>query len=649
MEDSRMRAPVPRNLPWRSILQGVLFLALFLIVARQCSWIDEGNPISYTEFRRQLQQGNVLRVTVSGDKITGRFKRPVEREAPPEDSNSSVKTPDGGRKAPARAPSSPDFVTYLPSFGDQTLFPLIQEKSVEVLTRPLKDGMGNWTGFLLLMLLFGIGMMILQRFRMQGSGMLSTVDQSQARLYDRRARRTLFSDIAGMQAAKRELEEIVEFLKNPQKFQRLGGKMPRGVLLVGPPGTGKTLLARAVAGEADVPFLSISGSDFMELFVGIGASRVRSLFRDAKRMAPSIIFIDEVDSIGTQRGVSFAGGRDERQQTLNQLLSEMDGFEPKDNVIVMAATNRPDVLDPALLRPGRFDRHVAVDLPSLDDRIGILKIHARNKPLDATANLMEIARGTPGFSGADLENLLNEAAIIAARKGKDAVGDDDIQDARDKVIMGLERTNLQIGDEERKLLAYHEGGHTVVAVYVPFADPVYKVSIIPRGHAMGVTQQLPEAEKYIYSQEIIRDRLAVMLGGRAAEMLVFGTCTTGAEQDLKQAIGLARKMILDWGMGDQIPHLALGGQREQYLEGLVQKHDYSERMAETIDQEVSKIIHDAFTRATEVLKTHRNGLDLLVKRLIEREEVSGREVKQLLKSVEEKAAEGTSPQDHATS
>ncbi len=624
------------KLPWRLILQGVLIFIAFLFVARQCSSVDDGLLISYSEFRRQLQQDNILQIMVSGEKISGRFERPVDREAVRLDEfNVPPKAGEDRRKASRPSSSSSDFVTYLPSFGDQTLFALIQEKKVEVVTKPSKESTGSWTGIILLLLLFGIGMMILQRFRMQGSGMLSTVEQSQARLYDRRARRTLFSDIAGMQSAKRELEEIVEFLKNPEKFQRLGGKMPRGVLLVGPPGTGKTLLARAVAGEADVPFLSISGSDFMELFVGIGASRVRSLFRDAKRMAPSIIFIDEVDSIGTQRGVSFAGGRDERQQTLNQLLSEMDGFEQKENVIVMAATNRPDVLDPALLRPGRFDRHVAVDLPSLADRVGILKIHARNKPLDATANLMEIARGTPGFSGAELENLLNEAAIIAARNGKEAVGNDDIQEARDKVIMGLERTNLHISEEERKLLAYHEGGHTVVAVYVPFADPVYKVSIIPRGHAMGVTQQLPETEKYISSRDIILDRVAVMLGGRAAEILVFGTSTTGAEQDLKQATHLARKMVLDWGMGDQLPHLALGGQREQYLDALVQKHDYSERMAETVDEEVKRIIHEAFTRATKVLQAHRKGLDGLVQRLIEREEIPGSEVMELLKQTDE--------------
>ena len=456
-----MSNPSTRNLPWRSILQGVLVFALFLLIARQCTSIDDGAAISYSEFRRQLQQDNVLQITVSGDRISGRFKRPIDRESPAGEDLRIQK-----KRTGSPAADGVRFRHLSSFFRRPEPFPVAPGKKVEVVTRPSKDG-GGWTGLLLMMLLFGIGMMILQRFRMQGSGMLSTVEQSQARLYDRRARRTLFSDIAGMQSSKRELEEIVEFLKNPQKYQRLGGKMPRGVLLVGPPGTGKTLLARAVAGEADVPFLSISGSDFMELFVGIGASRVRSLFRDAKRMAPSIIFIDEIDSIGTQRGVSFAGGRDERQQTLNQLLSEMDGFETKDNVIVMAATNRPDVLDSALLRPGRFDRHVAVDLPSLDDRLGILKIHARNKPLDASANLMEIARGTPGFSGAELENLLNEAAIIAARKGKEGVGNEDIQEARDKVIMGLERTSLHIGEEERKMLAYHEGGHTVVAVYVP--------------------------------------------------------------------------------------------------------------------------------------------------------------------------------------
>lgn len=628
-----MNDPNVRRFAWRWILEVVLVFVAFFFIMRQCSSWEEGTTISYTRFRQQLRDGNILQITVAGDKISGRFKRPLDRETSVEDGNSIPMTSDGTKKDLARRQTPLyDFITYVPSFGDQGLLALVQERNVDVITKPSRDGIMGWTGFLFFMLLFGIGMMLFQRLRMQGSGVLSPIDQNQARLYDRRTRRTLFSDIAGMQSAKEELQEIVEFLKNPDKFQRLGGKMPRGVLLVGPPGTGKTLLARAVAGEADVPFLSISGSDFMEMFVGVGASRVRSLFRDAKRMAPSIIFIDEIDSIGTHRGVSFAGGRDERQQTLNQLLSEMDGFETKDNIIVVAATNRPDVLDPALLRPGRFDRHVAIDLPSLDDRLGILRIHARNKPMDGTANLLETARGTPGFSGAELENLLNEAAILAARKGKMAVGSEEIQEARDKVIMGLERKNIQIGEEERRLLAYHEAGHTVVAAFVPYADPVYKVTIIPRGHAMGATQQLPQVERYVYSQDYVLDRLAVMLGGRAAEMLVLGKSTTGAEQDLKQAMNLARKMVLDWGMGEQLPYFALGGQREQYMDGILQKHDYSERMAEKADDEVRKILEQCFARATGVLQDHRSGLDLLVEKLLEREEIPGAEVMELLRA-----------------
>jgi len=402
--------------------------------------------------------------------------------------------------------------------------------------------------------------------------------------------------------------------------------------LVGPPGTGKTLLARAVAGEADVPFFSITGSDFMEVFVGVGASRVRNMFNEAKKMAPTIIFIDELDSIGRQRGAGIGGGHDEREQTLNQLLSELDGFEANENVIVMAATNRPDILDSALLRPGRFDRRITVDLPSLKDRIEILKIHARNKPLAENLDLEEVARGTPGFSGADLENLLNEAAILAARKNKEKIEAEDIDQAIDKILMGLERENIVVTDEERRLLAYHEAGHAVVAAILPNADPIHKVTIIPRGRAMGVTQQLPEREKYIYPREYMMDRLAVMMGGRAAEEVVERTATSGAEEDLKQATRLARKMVLEWGMSESLGEMAMEDGHETVFLGheIAQRREYSEATAKEVDEEIKKILRQSYEQAKDILRKHREGLDRVAEELVEKEEITGKEVLELV-------------------
>ncbi len=597
----------------------VLFFAAFFVlypVRGPCQTIGNLSiQLNYTDFRQQLEKGNILQVTISGDEISGQFLAPLERGQSP---NQVVKY--------AR------FTTYIPSFGDAGLFPLLQQKNVVVEARP-KPNYSWVVGFitlLVIVLLFMASFWLTRRRRTQGEGLLS-MGRSRAKLYKQPEKRTLFADVAGAHSAKKELQEIVEFLKNPFEFQRLGGKMPKGVLLTGPPGTGKTLLARAVAGEAKVPFFSITGSDFMEIYVGVGASRVRSMFAEAKKVAPSILFIDELDSIGRHRGVAnIGGGGDEREQTLNQLLSEMDGFEPNDSVIIMAATNRPDILDTALLRPGRFDRHITVDLPSMEDRRDILKIHARNKPLDQSVDLKKVARSTPTFSGADLENLLNEAAILAARKGKSAIGEEDMHEARDKVILGLERKNLSLTEEERKLLAYHEGGHAVVAAVLPNADPVYKVTIIPRGRAMGVTQQLPETEKYVYAKEYLLSRLAVMLGGRAAEMLIFDTSTSGAESDLKQAMGLARRMVLDWGMSEELAHMALGGHREEYLEGLISRPEYSEKTAWKIDEEEKRIIEDSFKRAMKILREHREGLDRVAQALIEKEEIPGNLVTELI-------------------
>jgi cell division protease FtsH len=408
--------------------------------------------------------------------------------------------------------------------------------------------------------------------------------------------------------------------------------VPKGVLLVGPPGTGKTLLARAVAGEADVPFFSVSGSDFMEMFVGVGASRVRDMFSEAKETSPAIIFIDELDSIGRKRGAGLGGGNDEREQTLNQLLSELDGFEENEGVIVMAATNRPDILDSALTRPGRFDRQITVGLPTQQARYEILKIHARNKPLSEDVDLEEIARSTPWFSGADLENLLNEAALLAGRYEHDVIEPGDIEEARDKVMMGLKREGLVLDEEEKKLLAYHEAGHAIVAAVLPHADPIHKVTIVPRGQAMGVTQQLPEKDKYLYRLDYLLDRLAVIMGGRAAEEIIFDTATSGAENDLKQVRKMARKMVLDWGMGEHFKHISLGEDQGNVFLGeeLAKGREYSDETAREVDEEIRRITENAFKRAVETLTEHRDAFDKLAEMLISREEVPGRDVLQLV-------------------
>ncbi len=512
---------------------------------------------------------------------------------------------------------------------------MLESKKVEINTEPTEDA-AFWrevlAGMLPFLIIVGLAVFYFRRKGLGGTQGIFSFGGSRARLYEKGKERTTFSDVAGSLGAKVELQEIIEFLKDPEKIQRLGGKAPKGVLLVGPPGTGKTLLARAVAGEADVPFFSITGSDFMKVFVGVGASRVRSMFEDAKKIAPDIIFIDELDSIGRKRGAGIGGGQDEREQTLNQLLSAMDGFSPNEHVVVMAATNRPDVLDSALLRPGRFDRRITVDLPSLKDRLSILKIHARNKPLSPDLDLEEVARGTPGFSGADLENLLNEAAILAARRSKDRIEQKDIDEAMDKVLMGLERENIAITNEERGLLAYHEGGHAVVAAVLPGADPIHKVTIVPRGQAMGVTRQLPETEKYIYEKKYMLDRLTVMMGGRAAEEVARGTATSGAAQDLKQATLLARKMVLEWGMSPRLGQMAVGEPGEDVFLGyeLGQRREYSEETARVADEEIKRILKESFDRAVETLKEHRDGLDRVAKDLMAKEELTGKEVLDLV-------------------
>lgn len=587
-------------------------LLAFWIFSSQGGLFGGPPSIDYSTFRNQIQSGNVQKVTVRGDQIEGKLKQKTALKASENDTTQYSK-----------------FSTYLPSFGDDKLMDMLESNNVEVQTLPKSNY--NWWTILIwglpLIFLIMIGVQFFRQMRMQGQNMFK-IGQSKAKLQDSEKVNTSFDDVAGLEGAKTELQEIVSFLKNPNKFDSLGGEIPRGLLMVGPPGTGKTLLARAVAGEADVPYFTITGSDFMEMFVGVGAKRVRDMFEKAKDKEPSIIFIDEIDSIGRKRGAGLGGGHDEREQTLNQLLAELDGFEPNEGVVVMAATNRPDILDKALLRPGRFDRQITVHLPTQKHREEILEIHAKNKKLSDQVNLEEIARSTPGFSGADLQNLLNEAALIAARHKRKAVEQQDVDQARDKVMMGLKREGIRLSDHEKKLLAYHEAGHAIVAAALPNADPIHKVTVIPRGKAMGVTMQLPEKEKLLYEKKYMLDRMAVMMGGRAAENLIFDTATSGAENDLKQITKLARKMVLDWGMSDKFNNIAFGGQSEQVFLGeqMGSQQNYSDSTAREIDHEVQAILKKAYDRAFQAITDHRDVLDQLADELLEREEVPGKEV-----------------------
>lgn len=618
--NQRDRNPLARlRRPGCSVWQIIFWVALVLLVA---PWVSNllggggGISIDYTTFKKQVRADNVDQITVSGQEIQGSLKESRQYQV-----------------SAQQTVTYTNFTTFMPAFGDEQLMPLLEEHNVEVQSEPPSDI--PWATILLsaipTVLLMGFGYVFLRQMRSSGQSIFS-MRESGAKLYDRREEGTTFDDVAGARGAKEELREVIEFLRNPDQFQRLGGEMPKGVLLVGPPGTGKTLLARAVAGEAEVPFFSITGSNFMEMFVGVGASRVRDLFNDAKDASPSIIFIDELDSIGRRRGAGLGGGHDEREQTLNQLLAELDGFEPNQDVIVMAAANRPDILDPALMRPGRFDRRITVDLPSMRDRVEILKIHARDKPLADDVELERVARGTPGFSGADLENLLNEAALLAARRDVDAVHRQDIDEARDKILMGLERENVAMTEEECRTLSYHEGGHAILAAVLPHADPIHKVTIVPRGKAMGVTQQLPRQDRYIYPREYMLDRLAVMMGGRAAERLVLNTSTSGAADDLKQATRLARKMVMEWGMSERFGHMALGGAEEQVFLGeqIAQRREYSEDTAREADKEIKAILESAYQRAIDTLKEYRDELDKLASELRDREEIPGDQVLELI-------------------
>jgi cell division protease FtsH len=536
------------------------------------------------------------------------------------DVNGTYKDPDGRQ-----------FHSNVPTNYPQ-IYDLLQSKGVKVTVQ--KDTGTGWLSILMnaipfvLLLAFWIFMM---RQMQSGGNKALSFGKSRARLHSSQQKKVTFKDVAGVEEAKEELQEIIEFLREPQKFQKLGGRIPKGVLLIGPPGTGKTLLARAIAGEANVPFFSISGSDFVEMFVGVGASRVRDLFEQGKKNAPCIIFIDEIDAVGRHRGAGLGGGHDEREQTLNQLLVEMDGFESNEGVILVAATNRPDVLDPALLRPGRFDRRVVVGRPDVKGRDAILRVHTKKTPLADDVDLMVLARGTPGFAGADLANLVNEAALIAARQNRKVVTMYDFELAKDKVLMGVERKSMMISEEEKKNTAYHEAGHALVAAVTPNADPLHKVTIIPRGMALGVTQQLPLDDKHSYSKDYLEAQLAILMAGRIAEEIFMKHVTTGAGNDIERATDLARKMVCEWGMSELGP-LSFGKKEEQIFLGreIAQHRDFSEDTAEKIDQQVKKLVQDGYDRARKLIEERSEAMVRIAEALLEREVLDGAEVKQLI-------------------
>jgi cell division protease FtsH len=563
--------------------------------------------ISYSQFLQDVDSGQIRNVKIVGDTISGVYN-------------------DGGKT----------FQTYSP--GDAGLVQRLEDRGVGITAAPEVDGSNTFFGYLIswlpILLILGVWIFFMRQMQGGSRGAMG-FGKSKAKLLTESHGRVTFDDVAGVDEAKEDLEEIVEFLRDPQKFQRLGGRIPRGVLLVGPPGTGKTLLARSVAGEAAVPFFTISGSDFVEMFVGVGASRVRDMFEQAKKNAPCIIFIDEIDAVGRHRGAGLGGGNDEREQTLNQLLVEMDGFEPNEGVILIAATNRPDVLDPALLRPGRFDRQVVVPNPDIIGRERILKVHVRNVPLAPNVDLKVIARGTPGFSGADLMNLVNEAALMAARRNKRLVTMAEFEDAKDKVMMGAERRSSAMTQEEKKLTAYHEAGHGIVALNVKSADPVHKATIIPRGRALGMVMQLPEGDRYSMSYLYMISRLAIMMGGRVAEELTFGkeNITSGASSDIEQATKLARAMVTQWGFSDELGQVSYGENQQEVFLGhsVAQQKNVSESTAQKIDSEIHRLIDDAYASARKILTEKHDDFIALAEGLLEYETLSGDEIKALLR------------------
>jgi len=595
---------IGRNLAlW--VIIALLVFALFNLFQGSSPRMGQ-QPLAYSDFLSQVESGEVREVTLKGRQVTGVFR--------------------DGRTLSTLAPEDPNLIGRL------------QKHGVRISAQAPDDGSPTIWSVLIswfpMLLLIGVWIFFMRQMQ-AGGGKAMGFGKSRARLLTEKTGRVTFEDVAGIEEAKQELEEVVEFLKDPQKFQRLGGKIPKGCLLVGPPGTGKTLLARAIAGEANVPFFTISGSDFVEMFVGVGASRVRDMFEQGKKNAPCIIFIDEIDAVGRHRGAGLGGGNDEREQTLNQLLVEMDGFESNEGVILIAATNRPDVLDPALLRPGRFDRQVVVPNPDILGREQILKVHMRKVQVGADADARVIARGTPGFSGADLANLVNEAALLAARAGKRLVTMADFEAAKDKVLMGVERRSMVMTEDEKRLTAYHEAGHALVGLTVPRHDPLHKVTIIPRGRALGVTMNLPERDRHSYSKLELESRLAVLFGGRIAEELVFGAdnVTTGAGNDIRQATETARRMVTEFGFSDRLGPLRYSDNQEEIFLGhsVTQQKHVSDATARLIDEEVRRLIDEAETTARRILSERRDALEVLASALLEYETLSGEEVRALLR------------------
>jgi cell division protease FtsH len=595
---------LPRWSFW--ILGAVLLAALLFPMALGGT---EGEELSYGEFLTEVRAGNVESIEWDNNdgSIEGKFTNAGDGAGGEFTTNGSIE----------------------PSDADRALF---AEHDVDV---TFKTPQGSWIPGLIYTIL-PLGLIIAffvfmnRRAQSQMGGIMS-IGRSRAKTYTTERPGTTFADVAGYDGVKQEIKEVVDFLKMPEKFGEIGARIPKGVLLVGPPGTGKTLIARAVAGEAGVPFLSVSGSDFMEMFVGVGASRVRDLFQTAKKMGRAIIFVDEIDSIGRKRGAGLGGGHDEREQTLNQMLSEMDGFEATEGIVMMAATNRPDILDPALLRPGRFDRQVVVPLPELEERLAILRVHTKGKRIAADVDLSTVARGTPGMSGADLSNLVNEAALFAVREGADEVHSRHFEQARDRVLMGAQRDSMALSDREKELTAYHEAGHAVCAAVLPNCDPLHKVTIIPRGMALGVTMTLPTEDRHSYDQRFLEDRLCMSLGGRMAEEAVFGVFTNGASDDLQRSTELARKMVREWGMSHRVGPMAWGSQGAVFLgDDLMHSRDYSDETARVIDEEVERILREQEERCRQVIHEHRNGLDLVARSLLEHETIDGAEVERLV-------------------
>jgi len=596
------------------------FILMFMLIYFVYTFYNQSQPsasvekISYTEFVKRIEKNEIEEVVITDQNVTGTLK-------------------DGGK-----------FQTTIPPFDDPNLPKILIDHNVDVTVKPSSNS-GMWwyilsnVGSVVIIIFFW--MIMMRSLSGGGNSQVFNFGKSRARLFLENKPKITFNDVAGLEEVKEELQEEIDFLKNPRKFSALGAKIPKGVLLVGPPGCGKTLLARAVAGEAGVPFFSVSGSEFVEMFVGVGAARVRDLFEQAKKYAPCIIFIDEIDAVGRQRGAGLGGGHDEREQTLNQLLVEMDGFDPNSGIIVIAATNRPDILDPALLRPGRFDRRIVVGFPDVKEREAILKIHTKNKPLGDDINLSVLAKRTAGFTGADLENLVNEAALLAARRGKDRITMEELEESIDRVIAGPQKKSRVVSEKEKRMIAFHETGHAVVADYLPHTDPVHRISIISRGMALGYTLQLPEEEKFLKTKEELLEEVSVLLGGRASEELFIGEKTTGAENDLRRATEIVRKMITEFGMSEKLGPLTFGKKGEFVFLGrdIAAEKNYSDQIAYEIDREIRSIIEKCYERAKKILKENSKAVHKVVDVLLEKETMEGEELKKILEEFRSKEKE----------